>query len=106
VAVLCGLGAVGKTSVAVEYGHRELGGLSLVWQVPAEDPAAMAASLGELAAQLGARDLLDARDPVTSVHAALADRPGGWLLIFDNAPRTAAVQGVLPPAGGRRVIIT
>jgi Domain of unknown function (DUF4062)/Tetratricopeptide repeat len=106
VAVLCGLGGVGKTSVAVEYAHRQLGGLGLVWQVPAEDPAAMAASLGELAAQLGARDPRDARDPVLTVHAALADRPGGWLLIFDNAPDAAAVQAVLPPAGDGRVIIT
>ena len=46
--------------------------------VPRRGPAVLAAGFGELAAQLGARDLLDARDPVASVHAVLAaPRPGG-----------------------------
>jgi hypothetical protein len=43
---------------------------------------------------------------VAAVHALLATRPGGWLLILDNAPDTAAVAGVLPPAGDGQVIIT
>ena len=66
----------------------------------------MAAGFGELAALLGARDLLDARDPVAAVHAVLADRPGGWLLILDNAPDAASVRGVLPPAGDGQALIT
>ena len=28
------------------------------------------------------------------------------MLVFDNVPGPAAVQGVLPPAGGGRVVIT
>ena len=106
VVALCGLGGAGKTSVAVEYAHRHLAGLGVVWQFPAEDPTAMAAEFGELAALLGARDVLAGGDPVAAVHAVLAARPGGWLLIFDNAPDAAAVAGVLPPAGDGQVIIT
>ena len=33
--VLYGLGGAGKTSVAVEYAHRHLGEVGVVWQVPA-----------------------------------------------------------------------
>ncbi len=106
VVALCGLGGAGKTSVAVEYAHRQLGQLGLVWQIPAEDPSAMAAGIGQLAAQLGARDLLDTRDPVAAVHAVLAARPGGWLLILDNAEDEESVRPVLPPAGNGQVIMT
>ena len=51
---LCGLGGAGKTSVALEYAHRHLDEVGVAWQLPAEDPAVLAAGFGELAAQLGA----------------------------------------------------
>ena len=49
----------------------------------------------------GARELLDARDPVASVHGVLAAFRPEWLLVFDNAPDRASVAGV-PAAGGPR----
>ena len=66
----------------------------------------LAAGFGELAAQLGAQDLPDTRDPVASVHGTLAAFPEPWLLIFDNAPNRAAVERFLPPAGRGRVLVT
>ena len=89
---LCGLGGAGKTSVAVEYAYRHLAEAGVAWQFPAEDATVLAARFGELADQLGVRDLADARDPVASVHAVLAAYPVGWLLIFDNAPDRASVE--------------
>ncbi len=106
VVALCGLGGAGKTSVAVEYAHRHLAGLGMAWQLAADEPTALAAAFGDLAAQLGPRDLLTAGDPVAQVHAALAARSGDWLLIFDSAPGPGALQGMLPPAGCGRVLIT
>ena len=106
VAVLCGLGGAGKTSVAVEYAHRHLGEVGVCWQFPAEDPAVLAAEFGVLAAHLGTRDVADPRDPVASVHAVLAQAAAEWLLVFDNAPSRASVQGFVPPAGRGRVLIT
>jgi Tetratricopeptide repeat len=104
--VLSGLGGAGKTSVALEYAHRHLAEVAVAWQFAAEDPAVLAAGFGELAAQLGARDLLDARDPVASVHGVLAALGAGWLLVFDNAPDRASVQAFLPPAGRGGVLVT
>ena len=101
VVVLCGLGGAGKTSVAVEYAYRQAGGCAVVWQLPAEDPAGLAAGFAELAAHLGA----GGGDAVGRVHALLARRDD-WLLVFDNVPDPAAVAGLVPPAGGGRVVIT
>ena len=103
VAVLCGLGGAGKTSVALECAHRLLGEVGVAWQFGAEDPAVLAAGFGELAAQLGAGDR---GDPVAAVHAVLAAYPAEWLLVFDNAPDWASVVAFLPPAGRGRVVIT
>ena len=106
VVALCGLGGAGKTSLALEYAYRRLAGLGVVWQFPAEEPTALAAGFSELADLLGARSMLNAGDPVAQVHAVLAARPGDWLLLFDNAPGLAALQGVLPPKGHGQVLIT
>ena len=103
VVVLCGLGGAGKTSVALEYAHRRLGQVEVAWQLPAGDPAVLAAGFGELAAQLGAADR---GDPVASVHGMLSANPAPWLLLFDNAPDRASVARFVPPAGPGRVLIT
>ena len=115
IVVLCGLGGMGKTTVAVEYAHRHLAEVGLAWQFSADDPTVLAGGFGQLAAQLGVRDVLDLQDPVASVHGVLADPieasggaafPAGWLLVFDNAPDQASVERFLPPAGRGRVLIT
>jgi Domain of unknown function (DUF4062)/Tetratricopeptide repeat len=106
VAALTGLSGAGKTCMALEYAHLHLGEVGLAWQFPAEDPAVLAAGFGELATQLGGRDLPGGRDPVTWVHGALATYSASWLLMFDNAPSRAAVEPFLPPAGHGRVLIT
>jgi len=103
---LSGLGGAGKTSLAVEYAYRHLAEFGLIWQFAAENIAVLAAGFSELAAELGPHDLLARADPVAQVHGALAARPGDWLLIFDNVPAPGAVEAVLPPAGGGRVLIT
>ncbi len=103
---LCGLGGAGKTSMAVEYAHRHLAEVAVCWQFGAEDLAVLTAEFAVLAAQLGARDLADPRDPVASVHAVLARQEVGWLMVFDNARDRASVERFVPPAGPGRVLIT
>ena len=106
IVTLSGLGGVGKTTVAVEYAHRHLTEVGVCWQFAAEDPTVLAAGFAELAAQLGARELVDNRDPVASVHGVLAQAETGWLVVFDNVTDRASVQPFLPPAGRGRVLIT
>jgi Domain of unknown function (DUF4062)/Tetratricopeptide repeat len=99
---LYGLGGAGKTSVALEYAHRHLGEVAVAWQLPAEDPAVLAAGFGELCTHLDAPE----GDPVVSVHGVLAASPARWLLVFDNAPDRGSVARFVPPAGPGRVLIT
>jgi hypothetical protein len=106
IVALCGLGGVGKTSVAVEYAHRHLAELGLAWQVAAENPAVLSSELAELAAQLGVRDVIDLRDPVATLHGVLAAYQAEWLLIFDNVTEESSVRRFIPTAGRGRVLIT
>ena len=100
VVALHGVGGAGKTSVAVEYAHRHLADVSVAWLFPAQDRTGLEAEFGRLAALLGASGgLLDPRDPVASVHGALADSPLTWLVVFDDAPNAGAVRDFLPPVG-------
>ena len=103
---LYGLGGAGKTSVALAYAHDHLGEVGVAWQFGAEDATVLAAGFAELAAQLGAREEADTRDPVASVHGTLAAFKQGWLLVFDNAPDRASVARFLPPTGHGRVLVT
>jgi len=100
---LCGLGGTGKTSLALDYAHGRLGEVGVAWQLPAGDPAVLAAGFAELAVQLGAADR---GDPVAAVHGVLAVSPAKWLLLFDNAPDRASVARYVPPAGPGLVLIT
>ena len=69
-------------------------------------PAVLTDQFKVLAAQLGAREPADARDPVAAAHAVLAQARRHWLVVFDNAPDLAAVEAFLPPAGPGRVVVT
>ena len=100
------MGGVGKTSVAAAYARRHLSEVGLAWQFAAHDLAVLEAEFGELAAQLGVRDVVDTRDPVASVHGVLATSQAGWLLVFDNVPDRGSVERFLPPVGPGRILIT
>jgi hypothetical protein len=106
IVALSGLGGAGKTSAAAEYAHRHIAEVAVCWQFAAEDPTVLGAEFAELAAQLGAREPVDVRDPVASVHSVLARYEADWLLVFDNVTDQASVERFLPPAGHGRILIT
>ena len=107
IVALHGLGGSGKTSVAVEYAHRQLPTGGIVWQLPAQDLTVLAAGFSRLATQLGASiSPVVHPDPVAWVHTALANTDVPWLLLFDNAEDQESVRAFLPPVGNGQVLIT
>ena len=105
VVALCGLGGAGKTSAAVEYAHRQLGGVTVAWQFAAEDPAVLAAGFGELAAQLGVADGGGTRWPRCTRCWPTARRSGCWCSITRQIVRSVAAGSCRRPGRGR-VLIT
>jgi hypothetical protein len=60
---------------------------------------------GRAGGGVGLPDQLPPAELAARTRAALGDR-SGWLLIFDNAPNSAAVADYLPGAGGGHVLVT
>jgi NB-ARC domain len=103
--VLRGAGGVGKTTLAVEYAHRQRSLFDVVWWVHAEQPTTLISDLAELGAALR---LAEASQPDQQL-AVLAVRrwlEGNvrWLLVLDNAEDPEAPTGLRPPLARTRVL--
>ena len=109
---LCGLGGVGKTRLAIEYGWSREAIYSAMLFVSASDGAALNAGL----AGLTAFEILDlpekeARDDATKITAVLRwlELNPTWLMILDNVDDRAAVAEVaklMPRLKGGHVVVT
>jgi len=106
-----GLGGIGKTRLAVEYGQRSLQDYRWVLFVRADTPLDLKVQLGDLAGllQLPEAGRTDQNERYEAVIRFLASHPG-WLLIIDNADSeesAAAVEALLPHFCGQgHVLIT
>ncbi|MBL7521295.1 tetratricopeptide repeat protein, partial [Frankia sp. CNm7] len=106
--VLQGMGGVGKSQLAIEYVHRYGREFDLVWWIPAERGAQVAASLVELAGRLNLPVSAEADVAVPAVLDAL--RPGqpyaNWLLVFDNADEPQTIAQYLPRNDPGHILVT
>ncbi|MEU0394502.1 FxSxx-COOH system tetratricopeptide repeat protein, partial [Streptomyces sp. NPDC006208] len=106
VQALRGRGGVGKTQLAIEYGHRFAGEYELAWWIRSEEPALIPDQLAQLAVKTGAAQ---ADTSPTEALEALAEElrtRGRWLLVFDNAEDPAALAPYLPGGHGHVLITT
>jgi len=94
---LHGLGGVGKTRLAIEYGWRHEAHYSALLFVRADDPATLESNLAALAAT-EALDLKEKEAPqdATKIEAALRwlEAHPTWLMILDNVDDKKAVVAV------------
>ncbi len=110
--LLCGLGGIGKSRLAVEYAWRYGGRYQAVLFVRADSRDGMRRGLAALAAadllDLPERQASQEDETVAAVLRWLRDSPG-WLLILDNADSqeaAAAVSELLPRLAVGHVLIT
>lgn len=98
------MGGVGKTQLAIEYGHRFRAEYDVTWLIPAEQNELIGGQLTQLAVEAGLVNS-DVTTPavVQALHTAIRLNPR-WLLIFDNAEDPETLAAWLPPQGGHIVI--
>lgn len=111
-AVLHGLGGMGKTRLALEYAWRHADTHSALLLVDADSPEALQRKLAALAGptrlDLPAQHETDEARQRAAVLQWLGTHPG-WLLILDNADSeaaAAAVEALLPQLAGGHLIVT
>lgn len=106
-----GMGGVGKTTLALAYGHRHLRKTyRTVWWVNAESRAAAMVSLRDIAAIMGMKSASMDKDAhvIQYVHRKLVASPG-WLLILDNVDDKTALGDLRDrfcSATGGHILIT
>jgi len=105
VVALHGLGGVGKSQLALEFGYSRMRDYDLVAWLRSEVPQTLSADYGALCGPLGLPETPDERQNVATVRAWL-ERNERWLLIFDNVPNPAALKNYLPRMHGGHILVT
>ena len=113
---LCGMGGIGKTSIAIEYALARQSKFSAVFWLEAAGFSQLASDFGRISTQLGLEEVDSATNLETSIEIAKAwftktqpDSEGGkktWLLIFDNADNLDLITSYLPTAGDGSILVT
>src|SRR3954447_11199975 len=105
--VLTGLPGVGKTRVAVEYGHRHMTDYRAVMWITGETREGLLADMATLA------ELLQLPRSQDNDHGTVAaavrewlETNDRWLLIVDNADDFSLVREFFPSTAGGHVVIT
>ncbi len=107
-AVLYGLGGVGKTQVALEYVHRFGAAYDLVYWINAEPVVLIDSAFADLGERMGLPRQQNVPLSIRAVLEALnrTTEYARWLIVFDNVDEFADIQSFVPSGGHGHVIVT
>lgn len=107
VAVVTGLGGVGKTALVTEFCHRLRQDFLLVrWIVASSREETMRGLVALASAMNVDTTRLSAEDAIRTAYEALGASAGRWLLVFDNVEKPGWISDLLPIEPNATVIIT
>ncbi len=94
--VLCGLGGVGKSTLALHYAHQQRNAFNPIWWITADSPDTVTADLADLTTRLNPHARTTGMTGPQAADWALTwlQTHTGWLLILDNAQDTETVTEV------------
>lgn len=109
--VLCGLGGIGKTQLAIEYAYRNSAAYDLVWWIRSEDMATLISDFVDLAKILDLKktEIVDQFEDQTVIIRFVRqwlNKRNNWLLVFDNAANPITLSPYLPDASSGHVMVT
>ncbi|MEU1950794.1 NB-ARC domain-containing protein [Nocardia rhamnosiphila] len=105
---LHGRSGIGKTRLAATYAHAHRHAYDRILWFNAATSATLTASIVTQAWMLGLSDFeeLPEDEIAAAFRHALAQFPGTWLVVFDDAPTARGLQPWLPTAGWGHVLVT
>lgn len=105
---LYGRSGIGKSRLAASFAHAHRHAYDRFFWFNAASTATLAASVAEHAWMLGLEDVdtSDADRLAASFRHTVAQFPGTWLIVFDDASTASALQPWIPSTGWGHVLVT
>ncbi|MEU3426085.1 NB-ARC domain-containing protein [Streptomyces gardneri] len=105
--VLCGLGGIGKSTLAARWAADRVADHTVVWWITAETPAELDAGLADLARamQPGVVGVLP-EDALRERALQWLATNHDWLLVLDNVSTPADLRPLLARVGSGRIVVT
>ncbi|KAJ8133572.1 hypothetical protein O1611_g62 [Lasiodiplodia mahajangana] len=104
---LHGDGGVGKTSIALEFLHRNMDAFDIIAWFHADKIFKLEQDFKELSSNLGLhKEGADSKADELEVLSFLSNTTRGWIMVFDNVEHDFLIQDHVPKTGSGSILLT